>query len=786
MIDKSQRNILGRFRELILRWFYAFKYLVKSWIRIPRDAPFWMKGMLLTIYIFAFFLTFLLAVDVNLFWLFGGSPKIKEIKNPEINLTSEIYSADEKMLGTLFVENRTPVEYKDLPQNLVDALIATEDVRFYQHHGIDLKATFAAVWSTMQGDKRGGSTITQQLVKNLFKTRADYSTGLLGYVPGVSTLISKTKEWINALKIELYYSKEEILTMYLNTVDFGSHAFGINSAASTFFNCATIQLNTQQSALLVGVLKAPSYYSPVSRPENALNRRNQVLQQMVKYGYISGSAGDSLQSFPLELKYRRKGKASGDASYLREAIARSLQKWSKETGHDIWTEGLKIYTTIDSRLQKYAEEAVAEHIKRLQQIFNSSSGNVVVPWKDEKGVELPGYFIKLASDIPGYSSFIKKNGAESDTVKQFLNSKRKMKVFTWNGERDTVLSVLDSLKHYKRYFQSGFVAIDPLNGNVKAWVGGINHNYFKYDHVNQSKRQPGSLFKAFVYSAAFDNGFGPCDEMTDQPVSIKYMEKGVEKVWEPHNVDRSHSGSMTLKHAFARSVNSIAVQLSQKIGWQKVIQYAQMMGIRSHLDSVPAVCLGSSDVNLLEIVNAYCTFVNGGFTGDPVLVTKIVDKNGTVIYEQDAKRNKVLSDETAFLMSVLLRSGLTEPGGTPQGLFEYDLFRFNTDFGGKTGTSSDYTDGWFIGVTPGLVGGCWVGNDDRSIHFKSSHIGEGLRTALPVYGKFMEKVLKDESLKQYRQKFPKPSVKIDRNYSCHTVLPKADSLELVSDSTALE
>jgi len=437
-------------------------------------------------------------------------------------------------------------------------------------------------------------------------------------------------------------------------------------------------------------------------------------------------------------------------------------------------------------MQKYAEEAMAEHMKKLQQMFINNGGNTVVPWKDESGKDIPGYFQELAADLPAFKEAVNKYGMDSEIVERMFSRKHRMRVFTWNGERDTVLSTLDSLKHYKRFFQTGLVAIEPATRYIKAWIGGINNNYFKFDHVNQSKRQPGSLFKAFVYAASFDNGYGPCDEMTDKPVSIRYMEKGEEKVWEPQNVDRSHAGAMSLKHAFARSVNSIAVQLTDKIGWQKVIEYAHKLGIRSQLDSVPSVCLGSSDVTLLEIVNAYCCFVNDGFLSEPVLITRIEDKNGLVIYDHKEESNRVLSEETAFLMSILLRSGLTEPGGTTQGLFEYDLFKYNTDFGGKTGTSSDYTDGWFIGVTPGLVAGCWVGNDDQSIHFKSSHIGEGLRTALPVYGKFMEKVLKDESLNQYRQKFPKPTIKINKPYTCQTILPKADSLELMNDSLLME
>lgn len=741
-----------------------------------------MKSVLFAIYGFAFFLIILLAVDINFLWLFGSSPRISELRNPEINLTSYLYSSDGKQLATLYIENRTPVEYSDLQPHLINALIATEDIRFYKHHGIDVKAAFAAAWSTVRGDKRGGSTITQQLVKNLFKTRADYSTGLLGYVPVLSTMISKTKEWINALKIELYYSKEEILTMYFNTVDFGSHAFGINSASATFFGIKPSELNLQQSALLVGILKAPSYYSPVQNPKNALSRRNQVLSQMVKYNFLQPSAGDSLSDMPLALKYSRRGLSSSDASYLREAVARSLQNWMKETGYDVWTDGLKIYTTIDSKMQQYAEEAVAEHMKRLQKLFDQGGWNVVAPWIDEKGKEIPGFFLNAALELPAYSGLAGRYSGNMDSVRLVLSRKHPMKVFTYGGERDTSMSVLDSVKHYRKYFQTGIIAIEPETRHIKVWVGGINHQYFKFDHVSQSKRQPGSLFKGFVYAAAFDQGMGPCDRFEDKPVSIKYTENGEQKEWKPKNVDYTHLGTMTLKHAFARSVNSIAVQVAEKIGWQKVIEYAHKLGIRSKLENFPSICLGSSDVSLYEIVNAYCCFVNGGYLEEPVLVTRIEDKNGSVIYENKPVKKQVLSGETAYLMSIMLRSGLTEPGGTPQGLFGYDLFRRNTDFGGKTGTSSNYSDGWFIGVTPGLVAGCWVGNDDRSVHFKTSHIGEGLKTAMPVYGKFMEKVINDDSLKRYRLRFSPPSVKITKSYSCQTPSPVVDSTAISNDS----
>jgi len=786
MKDSNLKSKVSWLSEQALSIYFRIKYHIKNWIRIPREAPLWMKLFLVGIYSLAFFLLLTLAIDVNLFWLFGRSPRIQELKNPDISLTSEIYSADSKLIGTLYTENRTPAVYEDLPQNLINTLIATEDVRFYQHNGVDIKATFAALWSVFQGDRRGGSTITQQLVKNLFKTRKDYSTGPLGYIPGISTLISKAKEWIIAVKIELYYTKEDIIMMYFNTVDFGSHAYGINSAASTFFSKKTSELTYNESAVLVGLLKAPSSYSPVANPERSMTRRNQVLSQLEKYGYISQREEDSLVALPLHLHFQRKSFSKGNMTYLRDAIVRDLQAWSKETGNDVWTDGLKIYTTIDSRMQKYAEEAVAEHMRSLQRVFNQAGSQAVMPWKDENGKEIPGYFLEKASDLPRYKSLVALYGEGSDSIGIALGVKHKMKVFTFSGERDTTLSTLDSLKYYQKFFQTGFMAMEPSSGFVKAWVGGINYKYFKYDHVNQSKRQPGSLFKAFVYAAAFDQGYGPCDKFSDQPVSIKYTENGEEMEWRPKNVDRSHAGSMTLKHAFARSVNSVAVQLTQKIGWKKVIEYAQKLGVKSELADVPAICLGSSDVTLEEMINAYCTFVNGGALVEPILVTRIEDREGKVIYEATPQKKQVLNPETAFLMSVLLRAGLTEPGGTTQGLFEYDLFRFGAEFGGKTGTSSDYTDGWFVGVTPGLVGGCWVGNDDRSIHFKTSHIGEGLRTAQPVYGRFMAKVLKDENLKIYRQKFPKPDIKISKSYGCQTILPKADSLATATDSTAVE
>ncbi|HEX7410687.1 MAG TPA: transglycosylase domain-containing protein [Bacteroidales bacterium] len=775
---------MARFRRS--QFYTLLNHSTKGLFRIPRQAPWWMKILLAGIYTLASLLLIMLLVDINFLWLFGDSPRISELKNPQMNIISELYSADGKRIGSYYIENRSPVEYNEISPNLVNALIATEDIRFYKHHGIDFRATFAVFWDMLHGQRRGGSTITQQLVKNLFKTRQHYSTGVLGKIPGSSTLISKVKEWVNAVKIELYYSKEDILTMYFNTVDFGSHAFGIKSAASTFFDSKPAQLTVAQSAVLVGLLKAPSFYSPVQNPVNSLNRRNNVLDQMAKYDFLDKATADSLSHLPLGLKIKASHYSTQGASYFRDAVARSLQKWCKDNDYDLYADGLKIYTTIDSRMQAYAEESLKEHLKRLQTRFDRGDA-VVLPWLGPGNKAIPGYFEDLAKETPIYRRLQKHFGAGSDSISYYLHWRHKMRIFTWKGERDTVMSTLDSLKHYRLFLQSGFVSMDPRDGFVKAWVGGIDFDNFQFDHVSQSRRQPGSLFKAFVYAAAIDNGYGPCDEITDIPVSISYMEKGEKKTWAPHNVDWSHTGApMTLKHAFAKSVNSIAVQVTEKIGWEKVIAYAHRLGVHSQLENVPSVCLGSSDVTLLEMVNAYSCFVNDGYLIDPVLVTRIEDKDGNLLYEYKPEKKQVLSYETAFLMGIMLRSGLTEPGGTTQGLWEYNLFHSNTEFGGKTGTSSNFADGWFIGVSPKLVSGAWVGNDDRSVHFRTSMAGEGLRTALPVVGKYLEKVMKDNTLSDWRGNFDKPKEKISKPYGCQTYLPKSDTLILLEDSLVPE
>jgi len=470
---------------------------------------------------------------------------------------------------------------------------------------------------------------------------------------------------------------------------------------------------------------------------------------------------DSLSNLPLKLHYSVENNYDGEASYFREAVYNYLKPWLKENNLDLYADGLKIYSTLDSRMQAYAEEATSEHMKTLQKRFNQHWQGQN-PWVDANNKELPDYINNVAKRTEMYDFLEKKYKKYPDSIDYYMNLPHQMTVFTWDGEKDTTLSSIDSIKYYNHFLHAGFIAMEQNTGFVKSWVGDIDYKYFKFDNVKQSKRQPGSTFKAFVYSAAMENGMGPCDMMTDIPVSYEYVEKGQNKVWAPHNADGSFSGrSVTLKYAFAKSINSIAVQVTKKLGWKKVIEYAHKMGIKTELEDVPSVCLGSSDVSLYELVDAYCPTVNEGYALDPVLVTKIVDKNGKVIYEYKPEKKRVLSEESAFLMCQMMQGGLHEPGGTTQALFEYDLFRYDTDFGGKTGTSSNHSDGWFVGVTPTLIAGAWVGGESRSVHFRTAELGEGCHTALPIYGLFMEKVLADKRFAYLKGHFPKPTVKIN-------------------------
>ncbi|TGE19322.1 transglycosylase domain-containing protein [Hymenobacter elongatus] len=714
------------------------------------------------------FLLYPILVKSNFLFLFGKSPSLEEMESPKVEQASELYTADGVLLGKYFRENRSPVPFSKISPLLIKALIATEDIRFYEHSGIDLTALARAVAGG--GRNGGGSTITQQLAKNLYKIRRG-DRGLLGYIPIVSTLISKTKEWLTAVELEKRYTKEEILRMYLNTVEYGSQAFGIKVAAKTFFNTSPDSLNAEQAAMLVGMLNNPTAFNPRFHPETALKRRNLVLGRMGQAQVLTAKAADSIQQRPIVLHYRVEKHIDGPDTYFRGAVSQFVNKWCEANGYDMYRDGLKIYTTIDSRMQQHAEDAVQNRMKNLQQQFDrfwkNRGGN---PWVDDEGKEIPNFIETQMKRTDQYKILAARYQGQPARLDSALHAKRPMKVFTWKGDGDTtlVLSPLDSLAYYKHFLHAGMMTMDPFTGHVKAWVGGINFRFFKYDHVKQGRRQAGSTFKPFVYLTALDNGYTPCDRIRDQRVTINYVENGQPMEWKPDNVTREYTGiNMTLRHAMARSVNSVTAQLTEKVGWSNVVKYAHNVGITSPLLSVPSIGLGSGgDVNVYEMVDAYSTFVNNGFQSEPQFITRIEDRNGNVIHQFDPKQKRVIPSETAWLMLYMLRGGMDEPGGTSQALWEYDLWDNNNQIGGKTGTTSNYSDGWYMGVTKELVTGVWVGGEDRSIHFVGSQQGEGGRMALPIYGTYMEKLYQDKDLDITMGPFPKPTSKISKKYIC--------------------
>lgn len=756
-------------------------YLKAQWkkhVAWYKRSPWYLKVLIVIGDIIVCFFAYLIVVDLNLFWLFGKSPGLMSIHNPKQSFATEVYSADGQLIGKYFRENRTPVNYDEISPIVIQALVCTEDERFYKHFGIDVEALFAAAKDMTQGRSRGASTITQQLVKNMFKTRSEYSTGLIGKIPGLRLIISKTKEWVTAIKIELFYSKKEILTMYLNTVDFGSNAYGIKTACKTYFSTTPDKLTIEEAATLVGLLKATTTYNPRINPVNSKKRRNIVLDNLYTHGFLTKAECDSLKRRPIVLKYSVETYSDGQARYFREAVVAYLQSFCAQNNLDLYSDGLKIYTTLDTRMQKYAEEAVLKQMRRVQQQFENHWGKTN-PWQDEKHQEIPGFIEAIAKKTPVYKYLARRYADHPDSINYFLNKPHKVMVFDYaNGSKEMTLSTMDSIRYMVRFMHCGFLAMEPQNGNIKAWVGDINYQFWQYDKV-LSKRQPGSTFKLFVYSEAFNRGLGPCDYRVDQPISWDLGPFGDTTVWQPGNASGFFSGTeMTLKYAFARSVNSIAVQVAKETGIRNIIRTAHAMGIKSPLEETPSVSLGSSDVSLLELVNSYCTVINEGMMQDPVLVTRIEDSEGNVIYQHKPEVKQALPYETAFLMTQMLLGGMTEPGATTQNLWSWDLFKYNTDFGGKTGTSSNHSDAWFVGVTPNLVGGAWVGGEYRSIHFRTGSLGEGSRTALPVFGYFMEKVLADESLTRYRAKFPSPRKPISKPYKCQTPYPKRDSTSL--------
>ena len=720
----------------------------------------------LLIFIYSIIIYFC-AIELNFLWLFGYSPDMEDIKHPVLSVSSEVYYADGTLIGRFYKENRSPVDYKNISPNLVHALVATEDARFYKHHGVDFFAFFTSMLSTAKGDRRGGSTITQQLAKNLFETRKKKSQGLIKHVPFIRTAVFKCKEWLTAFEIEHVYNKEQILTLYFNTVAFGNNSFGIKAASLKYFNKTPDKVDPAEAATLIGMLKATSTYNPIKNPEKSKDRRNTVLSQMQKNGYLSKADYSTYTAEPLQLDLSFVEDVSQGDSYLRRAVEKWLDKWCKENDYDLYEDGLKIYTTIDPKLQQYAEEAVTEKMKMLQKRFNGIWGDKN-PWRDLDGNEIKDFVRKNEEKLPIYKLLDKKFHSDSIQIKNYFGQRKKMRVFTWNGERDTMMSTVDSIKYYAKILNTGMMTIEPSTGKIKVWVGGIDHKYFNYDHVKQAKRQAGSTFKPFAYVTALDNGFTPCDKFTDKPVSIKFNDNGKPDVWEPKNADWHFSyQEMSLRWAMGKSVNSITAQLTERVGWDKIVEYAHKCGIESPLRSVPSVSLGTNDVSVYEMVRAYSTFLNKGKKIDPLLVTKITDQQGNVLEEFKLKEEKVLSEETAWLMLYMFRGGMEEPGGTSQALWEYPgLWKKDNQIGGKTGTSSKFVDGWYMGVTKDLVTGIWVGADDRSIHFNSSETGEGSHTALPIFGSFMQRVYADAKSGYTYGPFPKPWVKITKEYMC--------------------
>ncbi|MFH6983216.1 transglycosylase domain-containing protein [Marinoscillum luteum] len=710
---------------------------------------------------------------------FGDLPSLQDLEKPDPDLSSELISADGVSLGKYYRKNRTPVTYEELSPELVNTLLVTEDIRFKKHSGIDLKGLLRAVIGKLTFQfNGGGSTITMQLAENLYSTSSANRGSLYKY-SSVGQIITKLKEWIISVQLEQSYTKEEILAMYLNTVEYGSNSFGIKVAAKTFFNKLPSQLNYSEAALLVGAINAPTRYSPIMNPDNAMAKRTEVLYNLHKYGLLTRDTFDSLKTTDFGLTYLVDNHNEGLATYFRFVIRNFLLSWTKEHGYDLFEDGLKIYTTIDSRMQEYAEQAMKEHMDTLQSIFDDHWSTLKSnPWIDDNGNEIEGFIENAMKRTPQYRALVSNYGKESDSVEILLNKKKSMTVFSWDGEIDTVFSAYDSLRYYKKFLQAGFMAMDPKNGNIKAWVGGINHKYFKYDHVSQGKRQPGSTFKPFVYTVAIDNDYSPCYPVVDAPVTFA-MPGQDPPTYTPDNASGKFSGEvMTIRQAMARSVNSITAFVMKQVKPETVIEYARRLGIESPLAPVPALALGAGgDVSLQEMLAAYSTFVNKGIYTKPFFISRIEDENGNVIQQFVPETREALNEETAYLMLHMLKGTTEETGGT--GLSIDRELRMDNEIAAKTGTTQNASDGWFMGVTKDLAAGAWVGGDDRSIHFKYWAMGQGARTAMPIWEKFMLKIYADPTLGYQKGPFDKPLKPISVELDCdkyNDVLQPTDSL----------
>ena len=757
MLNNLKNTRIGK----LLAKLFAANRKFWTWYRgLYKGTKWYTKTATVIVSLFVSFFVYLFLVDINFLWLFGKSPGYFQIKSPDTYEASEIYSADGVMIGKFFSQNRIPVKYEEVNPMFWKALIDTEDERFYKHKGIDPIGMFAVLKEVvLRHEARGASTITQQLAKNMFRVRTQYSTGLLGYIPGVRMLIMKSKEWIIATKLEFMYSKKEILTMYANTVDFGSNAYGIKTACKTYFDTTPAEITTEQIAVLVGMLKATTLYNPRTNPDNSLRRRNVVLHNMLTHNDLSHEQYDSISTLPIKLSFSVENTYDGQAQYFRAALADYLKDWCKENGYDLYTSGLKIYTTIDTRMQKYAEEAAIKQMKQVQRNFNNHwSGQE--PWRDENHNIIPNFIENIAQKLPVYKMLQQRFPNSPDSIIYYLNKPHMVKLFDYeHGTIEKEMSTMDSIRYMVKFMHCSFVAMEPQTGHVKAWVGDVDFNSWKYDKVT-AMRQPGSTFKLFVYTEAMNQGLTPCDKRRDEYISMQVYDKRKHEMttWTPTNANGHFSGdSIPLKGAFAKSINSVAVRLGQEMGIKNIIKTAQDMGIKSPLDDTPSLALGASDVNLLEMVNAYCTIADDGKHVEPVLVTRIVDREGKEVYVGPTEEKQAIPYKSAFFMQQLLMGGMREPGGTSQSLWGYVGGAPDTDFGGKTGTSNNHSDAWFICVSPNIVTGAWVGGEYRSIHFRTGALGQGSRTALPICGYFLQSLMADPNFKQYHGKFNKPT-----------------------------
>ncbi|MCL2681996.1 MAG: transglycosylase domain-containing protein [Bacteroidales bacterium] len=686
--------------------------------------------------------------------LFGFMPSFEELENPKSNLASEIISSDGKLLGTYFIENRTNVSYSQLSPYLVQALIATEDVRFYNHSGVDVRALGRVMGKTVIGQKSGaggGSTITQQLAKNLFPRERQSK---------VAVAFRKLKEWVIAAKLERNYTKEEIIAMYFNTVDFGNNSFGIRTAANTYFGVSQDSLKIEEAAMLVGMLKAPSFFSPVRNPERATQRREVVLNQMRKAGFITTEEYDSIRQLPLDMsRFRQQDHRSGLATYFREFLRAYLVEWCNThtkpdgTKYNLYKDGLRIYVTIDSRMQRYAEEAVAEHLgKDLQPAFFASQrGLRNAPFSNNLTNDEVKRILTQAMRQSDRYRQMKREGASNAEIDEAFKTPVEMRVFAWGGSRDTVMSPWDSLIYYKWFLHCGMMSIEPQTGHVKAYVGGINYDYFQFDNVTGGRRQVGSTFKPFVYTMALAEGFSPCDEVPNVKVCVS--QPGQED-WCPKNSSPKREGEMvTLKWALANSVNYVSAYLIKRFSPKSVVNLVRKMGLNlKDSDAVPSIALGSVELSVSEMVGAMATYANKGIFIKPMFITTIEDRNGVVLQRFTPEKHEAMSERTAYLMTRLMQDAVD--GGTAGRL--RSRYGFSAPIAGKTGTSQNHSDGWFMGLTPQLVSGVWVGGEVRSIHFQNILQGQGANMALPIWAIYMKKVFDDKSINLFQGDFDRP------------------------------